>query len=374
MRKLPKNRFFLRILLAVLPGAGLLALGTLPIGAQTQHRPHASAKPAAPAPAQNAAPAAPADTSDDDDINSNGVAAVINDQIVSEYDVRQRLALVLSTSGMAPTPDTLKKLRPQVLDQLKTEKLELEEAQRKNITVSPTEVDKEIENILKDNHLTKEQLTGILAKSGVAFETLRAQIAVQLAWQKSIEDEYGDRVNITDADVTDELTRINQGKDKPHYLVGEIFLPSKIPNRKTRSARAPTIWTHSFRTARRLPPWRGNSAKARLPQNGGDIGWVNDGQLAPELNAALGKMQIESVSQPLRATGGLLHSGSAPASGARRDQNCPIRQRCRSRIGPAICRSRACCCRCRPRRRNPISMARPKPRCRYTITSQLRAA
>ncbi|MGH6828423.1 MAG: peptidylprolyl isomerase, partial [Rhizomicrobium sp.] len=37
---------------------------------------------------------------------------------------------------------------------------------------------------------------------------------------------------------------------------------------------------------------------------GGDIGWVHDGQLAPELSAALTKMTAGSVSPPIRSIGG----------------------------------------------------------------------
>jgi peptidyl-prolyl cis-trans isomerase SurA len=37
---------------------------------------------------------------------------------------------------------------------------------------------------------------------------------------------------------------------------------------------------------------------------GGDIGWVHDGQLAPELNTALAKMNKGDISDPIRSTGG----------------------------------------------------------------------
>src|SRR4029077_13081391 len=142
------------------------------------------------------AEAAPAQTPviSEADLTEDAVAAVVNDDIVTEYDLAQRLGLVLATAGVQATAETVKKLKPQVLEQLKTEKLELQESKRKNITVSPPEVDKEIDGILKDNHLTMDQLKGILARDKVEVATLRAQIAVQLAWQKAIEDEYGDRV------------------------------------------------------------------------------------------------------------------------------------------------------------------------------------
>jgi len=307
VKTLPIRHFLFRFVLPALIGAGLCSLANAPILAQTVKRHHG--KPAATTPAPAAQPAAPAPAADEaadeeDDPNSNGVAAVVNDQIVSEYDLRQRIALVIATSGMQPSPATIHRMRPQVLEQLKTEKLELEEAQRKNLTVSPAEVDKEIDGIVKDNKLTVEQLKNILARDNVAFETLRAQIAVQIAWQKAIEDEYGDRVNITDADVTDELKRIADGANKPHYLVAEIFLGIDNPEQEERIHKAADDLETQIQNGAPFQSIARQFSQSPSAAAGGDIGWVHDGQLAPELNAALEKVQIGGVTPPIRSAGG----------------------------------------------------------------------
>ena len=304
VRTLPKSRFLLKTAFLALPCLGMAALAPASLAAAAKPRTsHASrmAKTETPPPA--AQPPAPAVT-DDPELDENGVAAVVNDQIVSDYDLRQRLALVLSTSGMAPTPESKKKMRPQVLEQLKTEKLELEEAQRKNITVSPPEVDKEIGGILKDNNLTKEQLGTILTRSGVAMETLRAQIAVQLAWQKAIEDEYGDRINITDQDVSDELGRVMEGKDKPHYLVAEIFLAVELPDQDATVLKNANDLLAQMQNGAPFPQIARQFSQSPTAAAGGDLGWVNDGQLPSELNDALRKLNPGGVTPPVRAAGG----------------------------------------------------------------------
>ena len=311
VRTLPKNRFLLRIVVAALPAACFFAIGTSPLVAQASRHHHQRPTPANPAATQSdAAPTTPPAAKEavvldsDDDPNENGVAAVVNDQIVSIYDLRQRLALVIATSGMQATPATIKRLKPQILDQLKTEKLELEEAQRKNITVSPTEVDKEIEGILKDNHLTADQLKDILAKDNVAFETLRAQIAVQLAWQKAIEDEYGDRVNITDADVDEELARVMEGANKPHYLVAEIFLAIDNPDDDAKVLKNAEDLETQIQSGAPFQTIARQFSQSPSAASGGDIGWVHDGELAPELNSAIQKIAVGGVTPPVRAAGG----------------------------------------------------------------------
>ena len=170
-------------------------------------------------------------TTPTDDTTADAVAALVNDAPITEYDLRQRILLFIATSGgLQPTPEVMAKLRGQVLTQLETEQLQIQEARRKNITVSPTDVDKSIDRITTDNHLTKEQLTDLLKKGGVDMSTLRAQIAVQIAWQKAVQDEFSDRVNIKPEDIDAELARVQEGADKPHFLVSSIFLAVDNPD------------------------------------------------------------------------------------------------------------------------------------------------
>jgi peptidyl-prolyl cis-trans isomerase SurA len=280
--------------LIALPVLGVLALGSAPIRAQ------GNGAQARLATAETAVPPVTSEVEPSED----SVVAVVNEDIVTEYDLRQRLALVIATSGMQATPEVVKKLRPQILEQLKTEKLELQESKRKNITVSPPEVDKEIDGILKDNHLTMEQLKSILARDKVDVATLRAQIAVQLAWQKSIEDEYGDRINITTADVDDEMARITEGANKPHYLVAEIFLPVENADQNDKVLKDANDLVTQLQNNAPFQSIARQFSQSPSAAEGGDMGWVHDGQLAPELNDALRKLPIGSVTPPVRSVGG----------------------------------------------------------------------
>jgi peptidyl-prolyl cis-trans isomerase SurA len=280
--------------LFVLPVLGVLALGSAPLLAQSS---------GAQARLATAEPTIPVQVPEAES-SEDSVVAIVNEDIVTEYDLRQRLALVIATSGMQPSPDVVKKLRPQVLEQLKTEKLELQESKRKNITVSPPEVDKEIAGILKDNHLTADQLKGILGRDRVDIATLRAQIAVQLAWQKAIEDEYGDRINITPADVDDEMARITEGSNKPHFLVAEIFLPVENADQNDKVLKDANDLVSQLQNGAPFPSIARQFSQSPSAAEGGDMGWVHDGQLAPELNDALRKLAVGTVTPPIRSVGG----------------------------------------------------------------------
>jgi peptidyl-prolyl cis-trans isomerase SurA len=178
---------------------------------------------------------------------NDGVAAVVNDSIISDYDLRQRVALFLVTSGIHATADNLKAIRRQILTQLETERLQVLEAQKKKISVSTSEVDKAINNILQDNHLTMEQVKNLLANARVDMGTFRSQIAAQIAWTKTVQDEYGDRVTVSPEDVDAEMKRVAAGANRPHFRVAEIFEAVDSPEQEHAGAGRADPWRRSVR-------------------------------------------------------------------------------------------------------------------------------
>jgi peptidyl-prolyl cis-trans isomerase SurA len=265
---------------------------------------HTKAAPGAAATASLAAPANPV-TDPDAGRNIVGVAAIVNDEIISDYDLRQRMGLLTATSGVRPNTDEEKKaMRAQVLRQLETELMQRQEANHKNIVISQEEADKAIDNILKENGLTLDRLKEVFAHNGVKVDTLRSQIKVQLAWQKAIEDEYGDEVRLKPSDIDSEYARMKSGANKPHYLVAEIFLGVDNPEQDAK------VKADADRVAAQIHQGAPFNTIARqfsqspTAASGGDLGTVEEGQLAPELNAAVQKLQIGQITDPIRSAGG----------------------------------------------------------------------
>src|SRR5262245_5381351 len=98
---------------------GILAIDPA-IGAAT-HQTAAQRAPAAPPPA-TAAP-----TPD------MRIAAVVNDEVISVFDLTSRMKMVELSSNLPDTPETRQRIGGQVLRALVDEKLQLQEAKRQNI-------------------------------------------------------------------------------------------------------------------------------------------------------------------------------------------------------------------------------------------------
>ncbi|MES2473822.1 MAG: peptidylprolyl isomerase, partial [Pseudomonadota bacterium] len=254
------------------------------------------------APATGATPAEPEGNPDD----NNSIVATVNDESISDYEVRQRVALYLATSGINQqlTAEQRKNIRGQILETLEAEKLQLQEAVKKKITVSPTEVDKRINAMMSDNKFTIAQLRQTLSAAGASEEALRAQITASIAWMKAVQDQYGERVNITPEMVDAELRRHAEGANKPHYRVMEIFLPVDNPEQDAKVKKDAEAILLQLRQGAPFSMVARQFSQHPSAATNGDMGWVNDGQLAPELNNAVAKLSVGEISDPVRSAGG----------------------------------------------------------------------
>lgn len=239
------------------------------------------------------------------DANTQGVAAIVNDHIISEYDVDQRLGLFVVTSGIVnPSAETLAQIREQVIRALEDETLQLREAERVNITVQPQEIDEAIESVALENGLTMEQIESSLAQSGVSIQTLRNQLAAGIAWSKLVQARYAGNVIITEEQIDAALTRLEDGADRAQFLVSEIFLSVDQPEDEegVREDAAQIFQQLNFGAV--FPQVSRQFSQSPSAAGGGDIGWVQQGQLPDVIDAALTEMQPGELAGPIRSEGG----------------------------------------------------------------------
>ena len=245
-------------------------------------------------------------TQDKVDNDADSIVATVNDESISDYELRQRVALYLALNNINQqlTPEQRTRIRTQILEVLESEKLQLQEAVKKKITVSPVEVDKRLNAMMQEYHFSIDQLRQNLINAGTNEDALRAQITASIAWQKTVQDEYGEDVNITPAMVDVELARYAEGANKPHYHVLEIFLPVDNPEQNDKVKKDAEEVERQLHQGAPFPMVARQFSQHPTAATGGDMGWINANQLAPELEAALSKMEPGAISDPVRSTGG----------------------------------------------------------------------
>lgn len=237
--------------------------------------------------------------------NAEGVAAIVNDHIISTFDVRQRATLLLISSGVQLTPELQQRARAQALRDLVDERLQIEEAREYEITVEPAQVDRRIADIARSNETTVEAFTQRLATAGVSLSTFRGQIEADIAWQRLISGRYGSRVRISEVEVTETQQRMALNATRPQYQISEIFLPAENEQEFAEMEQGAMRLLEQMQRGAPFPLVARQFSQSPSAASGGDIGWIAAPELSPELQPIAERLQQGQVSLPVRTQNGV---------------------------------------------------------------------
>jgi peptidyl-prolyl cis-trans isomerase SurA len=242
---------------------------------------------------------------------SESVAAVVNDDIISSYDLMQRMRLLMVTSGMQPTQENLPQLEQEALRSLIDEHVQMQELRRvekaQKITIISTdkEVEEQIEDIAKGNNMTAAQLTQQLSGQGVGIDTWKAQIRADSSWQSWISGRYGSRLRIGDDQIKAFERRQAEAASKPQYQVSEVFIDAvRVGGMEVAENGAKQLVTQMQQGAP-FPAVARQFSASPTAANGGDAGWISPGEMPPEVDTALEQLRPGQLSAPIRVRDGV---------------------------------------------------------------------
>jgi peptidyl-prolyl cis-trans isomerase SurA len=141
------------------------------------------------------------------------VVVVANGSPITVYDIDQRIKLDTAASHKPPT-------RQEAINELIDERLKIARAKVYGLEVSDKEVDGAYDNMARVQHVSAEQFAQLLARSGVAPNTLKARIRAELTWGQLIRGKYASSLEVVDTDVTKALQERNE---TPTDAVGYLY-------------------------------------------------------------------------------------------------------------------------------------------------------
>ena len=232
------------------------------------------------------------------------IAAVVNDDAISVTDAEARMRLALLSSNLPDNAEVRRRLMPQVLRALIEERLQMQESKRLNITVSDKEVKDALGRVAEQNHIPAGEFDHFLAAHGVPVSTLTNQIRAGLSWNKLVQRKLRPQVMISDEEIDAVLDRIRANSGKPEYLTAEIFLAVDTPSQDEEVRRTGEHLVDMMRQGAPFSAVARQFSQAAGANTGGDLGWIQAGQLSDELDKALAMLRPGMVSPPIRGATG----------------------------------------------------------------------
>ncbi len=233
------------------------------------------------------------------------IAAIVNDDVISAYDIAQREALVITSAQLPDDEATRRRIRPEVVRTLINEALQLQEARKMNIKVSDEELALAVDDLERRNKMAKGQIFRILSRAGIDKATLLRQLRAEIAWGKVIRRRFGARAQVSEDEIDQKLAEIRSRAGKEEYLIDEIFIPYDRASTQAETVASARRLIRELRQGASFAELARQFSQGLSAKQGGSIGWILPEQLAPELARAIRGAEIGAIKGPVVTPSGV---------------------------------------------------------------------
>ena len=258
-------------------------------------------------------------------LEADRIVAVVGDEVITQYDLRQRYASALKQlqkqNTNLPPQDVLER---QLLERMIMDRVQMQFARETGLKVDDAQLDQAMTRIAANNKLTPQQFRLALEKDGVNYATFREEIRGELTMVRLREREVEGKILVSDGEV--DLYLANQASTgaNEEYQLAHILLrapesasPEQLQKLKLRGEQALKRAKEGVSFAELAASY----SDAPDALQGGDIGLRPLDRL-PQLYAeTAARMQPGEVSDLLRSSAGFhiikllaKRGGSGPVS------------------------------------------------------------
>lgn len=228
--------------------------------------------------------------------------AMVNDEIITQTDVDQRMALMLASQRVPLSAEEQQRLRAQILRNLIDETLQIQAARENEMAVEQAEIDQYYARFAQQFGHTAQSFGDYLRTIGSSDRSVKRQITGELSWQR-LQRYRMTRVSVADEEVQTVLERLRSSQGSAEYHVAEIYMEATPETAATVRATMARI-VEQLRGGASFPAYARQYSIASTAARGGDLGWVRGEQLPPEISSVVQSMPVQAITDPIQVPGG----------------------------------------------------------------------
>ncbi len=242
---------------------------------------------------------------------SESVVVTVNDDLVSTYDIVQRMRLLIVTSGIQPNEQNLPDIQREAIRSLVDERLEMQElknqgkTQKFDLVASDDEVNDEIAQIARSNNTSATQLLAQLAAQGVGGQTFRDQLRAEISWRGWIRGRYGQRLIVGEDQIKAFQKHLDAEAGKPQYQIAEVFIDASRAGGMAQATQGAAQLISQLQKGAPFAAVARQFSNSPSAATGGDVGWISTGEMAPEIDKALEDLRPGQLSPPIAVKDGV---------------------------------------------------------------------
>lgn len=235
------------------------------------------------------------------------VAAVINDTIITTYQLDQS---VREFSGQNPDYASLdaagrEAFRLEVLNGMIEEELLQQRADQLGLSVSDDALNAAIDDVQQQNNLTRLQLIAALEQQGMSFDTYRDNMRKQIMRYKLIGQEVQSKVDVTGQEVRSYYDEHIEEYRNPPYVHLEHLMFDLQEDATSGEVTATRAKAEKARSRLLMGDSIADLLVTYSEARGGDMGQLNEADLASSFRRAITQLQTDEVSEIIAIPGSL---------------------------------------------------------------------
>ena len=236
------------------------------------------------------------------------VVAVVNDGIVTQSELDERVAQAISDLQRNNTPPPSDEvLRRAVLDRLVMDEIQWQRAKRIGINVSDETVNNELRQLAEDNGMTLNDLPDALAQQGINYASFRENYREEIARRQLRRSEVFNEVNITPRELDQFMERLKRLPDEAaEYNFSHILIavPIEATQDDFRAAAARAQEVYEKAATEDFAQLAVEYSNSQTALEGGQMGWRTGVDLPTLLAETIAALKPGEVSRPIQAANG----------------------------------------------------------------------
>lgn len=232
------------------------------------------------------------------------IAAIVNDDVVSVYDLNARMQMIVVTLGLKITPQIHRRLKPQIMRGLIDERLRMQEAKRRNISVTKGNMKKAVASVSAQNNIPAARFEEFLRSQNIPVDTVLNQIRSEIAWNKLVSRRLRPRIIIGDDEIDEVMARIKSRQGQTEYRISEIFLAIDSPEQERAARLSAQRLIKQIRQGAKFSAVARQFSQSASASTGGDLGWIHEGALDQDIQRVIMALEQGGIAGPIATVSG----------------------------------------------------------------------
>jgi peptidyl-prolyl cis-trans isomerase SurA len=251
----------------------------------------------------------PMQAASEDEILLDSIVAIVDESVITERDLEAQITLIKvdfkRSNRRLPSEAVLQR---QVLENLINDSLLLQEATRRGIKITDSQLNQTMQRLAKKNNMSLSEFRNSLIAEGLDYdkyrETVRREIIIS-----TLSRQYSQRIaTVSEAEV-DEFIKLSEGENTNYeYRLSHILiaLPDAATPEQIEEAQATAqeILTQLDQGAQ-FDELANTFSSGDTALEGGDLGWRKRAEIPSLFTAAVLDMEPGEYAGPIRSASGL---------------------------------------------------------------------